>query len=533
MDATAPANPYEDTYRQYLQSHQALQPCEALVTQALQETQWEAPDTAQDYRNVAVVALVMAEDADDVQLRNLYLNMALEALQASSDPISAAHRGLLGVELREPKAAQQALSTLLTVAAMDADGAAPGIVYLPPTRPPTLRGDLLQQLLQAESAQQQALLLTVEILRRSPLVFYNNQGLRFLQLAVAHYPQVAQLQLQLGIAMLTHGRIEGMVNLHRAQALTPQNLRHSRAAVYQSLHLAYRPLSATQATYWQQQGLAVAQSDAQSDAQSGAQNDVQSNAAWQWTHRPPDAPITTVPFSGLTLAVEANLRSIVTSVLLAEGTWFEAELALWQQHLEPGMVVIDVGANVGVYTFSAAVQVGSEGQVFAVEPFEGCVRCLEETCRINGLDWVTVCGAAASDRSGTAQLALHGSSELNELVSEPPSGSSGGRATVVCMTLDSLVDDHGLERVDWIKIDAEGHELSVLKGAVSLLRRFKPRILYENVAAGQGANLEVSRWLQQAGYQLYHYQPFVAELAPVAALEETQRSLNLVAMPIL
>ncbi|MGF1515067.1 MAG: FkbM family methyltransferase [Elainellaceae cyanobacterium] len=517
MDATETDRSYAGLYRQYLQDNQALQTPD-IINQALGGTQWEDPQTTKDYRNVAVVALAMAEQADEIDLRSLYLEIASNALQSADGPISAAHRCLLSGLLEEPGAGQQTLRALLSLASEPEESSPLGLVYLPPTQPVALRAELLRQLWQAQSAKQQALLLTVEALRRSPLVFYNAQGLRFLQLAVAHYPQAGALQLQLGLALLFGGRVEGIVNLHRAQALAPQGT-DQIAAAHQALHLAYRPISAPASARWREQAIAAAPADAQA------------SPAWRWTQTPPESPITYVSFEGLTLAAEASLRSIVTSVLLGQGTWFEAELALWRRQLQPGMVVIDVGANVGVYTFSAARQVGRSGRVFAIEPFVGCVRCLQETCRINGLDWVTVCEAAASDRPGAAQLALRGSSELNELLPQTAEELPEGAAAVDCITLDGLVNQHRLERVDWIKIDAEGHELPVLEGARSLLEQFKPSILYENIAAGQGANLEVSRWLQRAGYRLYRYRPYLQTLEPVAALTETQGVLNLIALP--
>ncbi|MGF1536860.1 MAG: FkbM family methyltransferase [Elainellaceae cyanobacterium] len=517
MDATEIDQSYAGVYRQYLERNRLLQPFASVVDQALQGTQWEEPHTAQDYRNVAVVALAMAEATDEMDLRSLYAETASSALLATQDPTSVAHRCLLSELSDAPDAGQQALSTLLSLAAASSR-TPPGLVYLPLTRPPWLRAELLRQLWQAETAEQQALLLTVEALRRSPLVFYSAQGLRFLQLAVAHYPQAGTLQLQLGLALLFSGRVEGLVNLHRALDLAAGET-EQRAAAYQALHLAYRLLSSGQATHWRQQAIAAAQKDAET------------SSAWQWAQLAPESPITYLPFEGFTLAAEANLRSIVTSVLLAEGTWFEAELELWRHQLQPGMVVIDVGANVGVYTFSAARQVGRSGRVFAVEPFAGCVQCLQETCRINHLDWVTVCEAAASDRPGAAQLRLRQSSELNELLPQSAAEGSGSAATVACITLDGLVTQYGLRRVDWIKIDAEGHELPVLEGAVSLLQRFKPSILYENIAGGAGANLEVSRWLQRSGYRLYRYRPYLRALEPVNVLAETQGILNLIALP--
>ena len=504
---------YPEIYRRYLQDNGVRQVDLAALNQALEQTPWDAPETAPNYRNVGVLALLMTEVAEEPYLKELYLNTALEGLQAAGDRLAVSHLSLVGILLQEPNALQRTLSTLVSAIAASTTAppppptTPPGPVYLPPTRPAALRGQLLEELLRAETAEQQALLLTIEVLRRSPLVFYGAQGLRFLQLALPHYPAVAQLQLQLGLSNLMNKRLEGLANLHQARSLAPES-----ASALQALHLAYRPFAAEQAARWHDQARRLRRD----------------SPAWRWTQLPPDSPLTYIPYDGLLLAVEADLRSIVTSVLLAQEDWFEAELALWRQQLQPDMVTIDVGANVGVYSFSAATRVGEAGRVIAVEPFAGCVSCLEETRRLNQLDWVTICAAAASDRPGSAQLALRSASELNELVF----GQDGGGVAVTCITLDSLIEKYALERVDWLKIDAEGHELQVLQGARMLLQRFQPKILYENVAAGQGANLAVGQWLQRNGYRLHQYRPFLNDLVPVETPAQMQQSLNLVALPV-
>jgi len=247
-----------------------------------------------------------------------------------------------------------------------------------------------------------------------------------------------------------------------------------------------------------------------------------------------DSPFTYVQFeSNLLLAVEASFKSIVTSVLVAEGDWFEKEMEFWRNWIKPGMTVIDVGANVGVYTFSAAQRVGSQGKVLAVEPFSGCVRCLEETCRINQFSWVKVCAGAASDRMGSARLSLSASSELNELVANDASVSmeSGAFEEVVCFTLDGLMEQENLQQVDILKIDAEGHELAVLMGSQRILLEFKPIILYENIAGSQGSNLPVANYLIDQGYNLFRYQPYLQDLIPLENLNTLQGNLNIVALP--
>ena len=71
---------------------------------------------------------------------------------------------------------------------------------------------------------------------------------------------------------------------------------------------------------------------------------------------------------GVTLAVPASLQSITAYVLLEQESWFEKEMTFLRRWLRPGMTVIDIGANLGVYSLPMARLVGSKGQVFAYEP---------------------------------------------------------------------------------------------------------------------------------------------------------------------
>ena len=220
--------------------------------------------------------------------------------------------------------------------------------------------------------------------------------------------------------------------------------------------------------------------------------------------------------------------------MIAEKDWFEKEMEFWRSAIAPGMTVIDVGANVGVYTFSAALRVGSEGRVLAVEPFSGCVSYLQETCRINHLNWVKVCAGAASDRSGTVRLSLSPASELNKIATgeavaemQPDSFEE-----VTCFTLDSLIEQENLSQVDFLKIDVEGHELSVLTGSDRILSEFAPVIMYENIAAGsKDSNVPVADYLRGKGYRLFRYQPYLQNLIPVNSADELHVNMNIIALP--
>ncbi|MCX7596056.1 MAG: FkbM family methyltransferase, partial [Fischerella sp.] len=86
---------------------------------------------------------------------------------------------------------------------------------------------------------------------------------------------------------------------------------------------------------------------------------------------------------------------------------------------------------------------------------------------------------------------------------------------VPCFSLDSLIERENLTQVDFIKIDAEGHEMSVLAGSNRLLSQFSPVIIYENIAGNRGSNLPVADYLRARGYHLFRYQPYIKELISI------------------
>jgi FkbM family methyltransferase len=512
---------YTTSYWHYLQRSglERTQEATARVQQMLEATHWEEPQSALDLNNYAVVALIEAENSPDRVTREMYLELAIAALSegAASHPLCAAHLAIIHSLLGAgDEAIQRSFSSFMAGlrSAHAAESMPTGLIYLPMQwyAQPAAHHDLLSELLNPVDTDQ-SLLLLAEILQQAQFVFYNAAGLRFLQLAIALFPQSACLQHKLGISSLMNSRWEGALFLHRAQQQQPNN-----SLFLQALYLAYRDLEQPEpASYWKEAAKIVKLSDSTPD--------------WQWIHLADSSQFTYVPFEQtMVLAVEPSFRSVVTGVLLASGDWFEAEMEFWRDQAQPGMTVIDVGANVGVYTFSAAQQVGVTGRVLAVEPFSGCVDCLAETRRANQLDWVTVCRGAASDRDGIAHLALHSASEMNQVMTEADASTVTTEA-VPCFMLDTLMEQEGLQRVDLLKIDAEGHELQVLKGSDRLLKTYAPTILYENIAGSQGSNLPVAEFLIENGYQLFRYQPFVKQLIPLGSLAELQGNLNIIALP--
>lgn len=150
-----------------------------------------------------------------------------------------------------------------------------------------------------------------------------------------------------------------------------------------------------------------------------------------------------------------------------------------RNYLKPGMTVIDVGAHHGFYTLLAACCVGPTGKVIAFEPSPKERRKLLWHVWLNRCRQVQVEPFALSDTEGTMDLYLTHDNSANSL-SPPNISPITGKVSVPVTTLAKYCELNGIEFVDLIKVDAEGAELFVLKGAKGLLERNpRPAIVVE------------------------------------------------------
>lgn len=196
------------------------------------------------------------------------------------------------------------------------------------------------------------------------------------------------------------------------------------------------------------------------------------------------------------------------------------EFALLDALLEPGMVFVDGGANEGVYSLVAAQRVGSSGRVLAFEPSPREHERLLANLRLNRLDNVVTWQAALDERPGTATLALadfghEGQNTIGDVVANPRV-QTAGLISVEATTLDRAVAEAGVTRVDVIKLDVEGYEPAVLRGASQTLKRFAPVLqleLEEQALATHGfSKAELVQLLAAAGYRTWTFDADTAQL---------------------
>lgn len=133
-----------------------------------------------------------------------------------------------------------------------------------------------------------------------------------------------------------------------------------------------------------------------------------------------------------------------------------------------GDTVIDVGANLGLYSILVSGWISSSGRIHAFEPNPDMCSLLAENVRLNGLTNIEINSLAVSDNVGEGVLHVNRESALSSM-GETKRGSVARDERILITTLDDYVKQHNLSCVDFLKIDVEGFEGHVLRGARSML----------------------------------------------------------------
>ena len=153
--------------------------------------------------------------------------------------------------------------------------------------------------------------------------------------------------------------------------------------------------------------------------------------------------------------------------------------------LKSGMVFVDIGAHIGEYSIRASQVVGEQGRVYAFEPNSDCYDVLIRNVNINGFRNIVPERAALSDSCGVAQFEHRKYPDGSGLERKNKDPRIDGTNPILftdsvrTTTLDHYVRSAGLTRVDLLKIDVEGAELKVVRGANGVLGTFFPALIFE------------------------------------------------------
>lgn len=185
-------------------------------------------------------------------------------------------------------------------------------------------------------------------------------------------------------------------------------------------------------------------------------------------------------------------RGFACHVML-DGFWETWLTLFFLRVVGRGMTVLDVGANFGYYTLLFGDLVGPQGRVVAIEPVPQTAALLEQSVTLNGFAGNTrIVRAAAGNKEGTAFVMVPDGEPKNATVVPGP---VEGTIPVATVPVDHLT--RNLQRVDVVKVDAEGAEPMIFEGMQETIKRHRPRIILEfNAARYANAGQFIDRMLE-------------------------------------
>jgi FkbM family methyltransferase len=209
------------------------------------------------------------------------------------------------------------------------------------------------------------------------------------------------------------------------------------------------------------------------------------------------------------LTVYCDPFDCAMGTLFAQGLPYEPETdELFRRVIEAGMDVADVGANIGYFTLLSAKLVGAQGVVHSFEPTPKVYALLLRNVDVNGFQNVQVHETALADYVGEARFFCYPNrSDQNSL--RQLTGETSRVLDVRVTTLDALFADSS-RKLSFIKIDVEGAEFSVLKGARRLLASHRPLVLFEVSHHQQKHGVsggDLAAFLKDFGYACYTVGP--------------------------
>jgi len=165
-------------------------------------------------------------------------------------------------------------------------------------------------------------------------------------------------------------------------------------------------------------------------------------------------------------------RSFISSRIVSE--FYEKDLHPYL-NLKTG-IFVDVGAHIGKYTVALGKKLGKRGKVISIEPETENFNLLKQNVNLNKLTNVFLQNTACTEKDGEAMLNVHKDHPtLHSFYINP--GPSQIRVKTV--KLDTIIQNLKIDRVDLVKIDVEGAEIDVIKGASDILKQHHPGIIFE------------------------------------------------------
>lgn len=167
-----------------------------------------------------------------------------------------------------------------------------------------------------------------------------------------------------------------------------------------------------------------------------------------------------------------------------------------------GDYCLDAGSHVGHVSLILSRLVGSAGRVFAVDPLHENMETLRKSMGFNGIRNIETVETALGETTGSAYGDIHANVSMARL--SPDTSPDGKTNAFPITTIDALVKARAIPKMNFIKVDVDGFELKLLKGAATTLRQFKPKLLLEiHGFIDRTLGREIHDFLAPLGYRFF------------------------------
>jgi len=217
----------------------------------------------------------------------------------------------------------------------------------------------------------------------------------------------------------------------------------------------------------------------------------------------------TIPYEGL--KVELDIAYFIEWNLFFFGEYDPGMPQVIKQFVKPGAVCLDVGAHIGSYTLLMAKEAS---KVIAVEPLPHLIEKLEANISLNKISNVRILPIVLSDKPELVNLYYplnHPVGREGSLYRKNVCVENVEKVQLEAKTIDQVMQEENCQRLDFIKIDVEGHEYPILLGGEKSIRKHKPAIIFEYEERTWGnakfTFQEVDDFFSKLGYSLHLIKP--------------------------
>ncbi|MGB1646582.1 MAG: FkbM family methyltransferase [Crocinitomicaceae bacterium] len=217
--------------------------------------------------------------------------------------------------------------------------------------------------------------------------------------------------------------------------------------------------------------------------------------------------IKTVSFQNVKF--ELHIEDWIQQNIYFLGAYERAELNLLYSHLSEDSVFVDIGANFGLYSLVASQKITNSGKIICFEPFPKNYAALKKNISLNSKSYIISENIALGDKKDELSLYYQPTEKNLGMVSANFIENSK-TIEVDVMSFDEYVNENGIDKIDFIKIDVEGFENKVIIGMKKTLELFSPMILIEIFDEGSinSNHHNAHDYLTRIGYSKYFIDDF-------------------------